>query len=79
MRLKLRGVPNRTERLKNAIREACSLSAVIKKTEFGLVIKLSDGRVCTVSDDLWRPGDDAMTAAMQWAQRHGASSVEICD
>ena len=79
MRQELRGYPERAERLKRAMRKACCLSAIIRKTEYGLLIELSDGRVCTVSDERWRSRDGAMTAAVQWARRHGASSVEICD
>jgi len=79
MRQEFHGYPDRAERLKKAMRKACRLSAVITKTEYGLLIELSNGRVCTVSDELWLPKDGAMTAAVQWARRHGASSVKIYD
>jgi hypothetical protein len=66
-------------RFQAAVRRAPKLSATIRKTEYGLLIELSNGRMCSMAGDVCRPEGSAMTIALQWARRNGASSVEILD
>jgi hypothetical protein len=73
------GPRDRAERFRSAMREAHRLSAVISRTEYGLLIELSDGRMCAVSLESHRPQEETLATAMQWARRHGAISVEVCD
>lgn len=79
MRPNLRLYSNASQRFRNTLRSAASLRAMIHRTEYGLLIELSDGRMCTLSHDAFGPTTNAMNAAMQWARRKGATSVEICD
>jgi len=79
MRQDFHGRRNRADRFRNAMREGYRLSAVISKTEYGLLIELSDGRMCAVSLESYRPQEEIMATAVQWARRHGAVSVEVCD
>jgi hypothetical protein len=68
---------DRGANLRQAIRNANQLSAVIRRTRTGFRIELSNGRVCSISTKYWHPRKDAMTAAVQWAHRHGATTVEV--
>ena len=61
------------------MRAAPRPSAVIRSLPHGIVIELSDGRVCTVAKELCRAKGHALDVAVQWARRHGAATVEICD
>ena len=79
MRRNLADYPTGPQRFQNAIRSAAGLSAVIRQTEYGLLIQMSDGRMCSLARELCGPSDSAMSAAMQWARRNGATSVEIRD
>lgn len=69
----------RAERLKQAMRRAHCLGAVIRATEYGVLIELSDGRTCSASFEGHQSRRRVVSAAMQWARRHGAVSVEILD
>ncbi len=69
----------RSRRFRKALRGPANVSAVIHRTEGGLLIELSNGRVCSLAHDAFGPTTDALTAAMQWARRNGANSVEIAD
>ncbi|HEX5421430.1 MAG TPA: hypothetical protein VFY39_15665 [Gammaproteobacteria bacterium] len=53
------------------------MNAVIKQTEQGYVIELSDGRRCLFGRELCGSEDVLMDAAVQWARRHGATSVVL--
>lgn len=66
-------------RLRNAMRSVGGINAVIRQTESGWIIELSDGRCCAFGRDLCRSEDVLMAAAVQWARRHGATSIEISD
>ena len=79
MRQNLRLNPTGSQRFRKVFRSAASVSAVIHRTEGGLLIELSNGRVCSLSHDAFGPTTNALTAAMQWARRNGATSVEIAD
>ena len=79
MRQNLHPNPTGPQRYRKALRSAASLSAVIHRTEGGLLIELSNGRVCSLADDAFGPTTNALTAAVQWARRNGATSVEISD
>ena len=68
-----------SDRFHDAVREAATIRAVIHRTESGLLIELSNGRSCTVSRDAFGPAEDVMEAAMRWARRNGATSIEIAD
>jgi hypothetical protein len=76
-RLDWRGQERRC--LRTTMRAAPRPSAVIRSLPHGIVIELSDGRVCTVAKELCRAKSHAIDAAVQWARRHGAASIEICD
>lgn len=67
------------QRFRKALRSPGSVSAVIHRTEGGLLIELSNGRVCSLTQDAFGPTTNALTAAVQWARRNGATSVEIAD
>ncbi len=78
--------PNRIEaqasqRLRNEMRRAmrtvAAVNAVIRQTDGGWVIELSDGRSCAFGRELCRSEDTLMAAAVQWARRHGATSIQI--
>lgn len=79
MRPSLRLYSDGSQRFKDTIRNVARLRAVIRQTEYGLIIEMSDGRMCALSRELCGPAHGAMTAALQWARRNGATSVEICD
>jgi hypothetical protein len=79
MRQDLYDRQNREQRFRNAIGNAHRLSAIISRTEHGLLIELSDGRMCAVSMEDFRPREEVLATAVQWARRHGAVCVEICD
>ena len=79
MRQNLRLHTKGSQRFRGALRSAAGLSAVIHRTEDGLLIELSNGRVCSMTRDAFGPTTNAMNAALQWARRNGATSVEICD
>ena len=66
-----------SQRFRKALRGPAGVSAVIHRTEGGLLIELSNGRVCSLSHDAFGPTTNALTAATQWARRNGATSVEI--
>ncbi len=70
-----------SQRLRNemrrAMRSAAAVNAVIRPTEAGWIIELSDGRNCAFSRDLCRSEDALMAAAVQWARRHGAGEIHI--
>jgi len=70
---------NRPSRLRAAMLDAPKLTAVIHQTEYGLIIELSDGRMRSVSRAHCDPGQAAIQAAVQWAKRRGATSVEVHD
>ena len=70
--------PNGSERFRRALRNS-GASAVIHRTEGGLLVELSNGRMCSISHDAFGPATNALTAAVQWARRNGATSVEISD
>ena len=69
----------RSSRLRDAMLDAPSLTAVIYQYEYGLIIELSDGRMRSVSRAHCDPGQAAIHAAVQWAKRRGASSVVVHD
>jgi len=69
----------RPSRLRDAMLDAPKLTAVIHNTEYGLIIELSDGRMRSVSRAHCDPGQAAIQAAIQWAKRRGATTVEIHD
>ncbi len=79
MRQNLHLNPKGSQRFRKALRNAAGVSAVIHRTEDGLLIELSNGRVCSLSNDAFGPTTNALTAAVQWARRHGAMSVEIAN
>ena len=79
MRQNLRLDPTGPQRFQQALRNAANVTAVIHRTEGGLLVELSNGRVCSLTHDAFGPATDALTAAMQWARRNGAISVEISD
>ncbi len=79
MRQNLRLHTKGSQGFRRALRSAAGLSAVIHRTEDGLLIELSNGRVCSMTRDAFGPRTNAMNAALQWARRNGATSVEICD
>ena len=68
-----------SRRFRSALRSTVGVNAVIHRTESGLLIELSNGRMCSLSHDAFGPRTNALTAAMQWARRNGATSVEIAD
>ena len=70
---------NRPSRLRAAMLDAPKLTAIIHQTEYGLIIELSDGRMRSVSRAHCDPGQAAIQAAVQWAKRRGATTVEIHD
>jgi len=69
----------RAEKLKQAMRKTHCLDAVIRATEYGVLIELSDGRTCSACYERYRSKEHVVAAAVQWAKRHGAVSVEISD
>lgn len=71
--------PEGPQGLRNALRSLPRLSAVVRCEGHGIVIELSDGRVCTLARELCRSKDQTVAAAVQWARRHGAAAVEVCD
>jgi hypothetical protein len=62
-----------------AVRRAPRVEAVIFAESHGLSIELSDGRRCYWATEHCQFKRDIMGAALQWAYRHGATSVEIRD
>ncbi len=79
MRQNLRLHAKGSQRFRQVLRSASDVSAVVHRTENGLLIELSNGRVCSMSRDAFGPATNALTAAVQWARRNGATSVEISD
>ena len=75
----LYSVDKRTSRLRAAMLDAPKLTAIIHQTEYGLIIELSDGRMRSVSRAHCDPGQAAIQAAVGWAKRRGATTVEIHD
>jgi hypothetical protein len=69
--------PGGAQRLRNAMRSVAGLRAVIRQTARGWVIELSDGRRCAFGRELRRSEDELLAAAVQWARRHGAASIDI--
>ena len=67
----------RPNRLRDAMLDAPRLTAVIHQNEYGLIIELSDGRMRSVSRAHCDPARVAIQAAVQWAKRRGATSVEV--
>lgn len=63
--------------MKSAMR-ARRLRAVIRATEYGLLVKMSDGRMCTVAMNGAQPKEAIMATARQRARHLGARSVEVC-
>ena len=68
-----------SQRFRKPVRKSAAVSAVIHRTDDGFFVELSNGRMCSLSRSAFGPGMDAITAAVQWARRHGAVSVEIAD
>jgi hypothetical protein len=64
-------------RLRAAMRSVAAIKAVIKRTDRGWLIELSDGRSCAFGRDLARTDDELLAAAVQWARRHGAASIDV--
>jgi hypothetical protein len=63
--------------LRDAMRQVPKPSAVIRRTEYGLLIELSNGWERTVSGAKFPSSSRALAAAVAWAKRHGAKSVEV--
>ena len=69
--------PRGSHRLRNALLQAAPIEATIRRTDDGLSICLSDGRnveLATAPSDTW---DSSVAAAVQWARRHGATSLTV--
>jgi hypothetical protein len=64
---------------REAVRRAPRLDAVIFAESHGISIELSDGRRCYWASEHCQFKRDIIGAALQWAHRHGATSVEIRD
>jgi hypothetical protein len=79
MRARIDMRPEGPQGLRDIMRSLPRPSAVVRCEGHGIVIELSDGRVCTLPRELCRNTDQALAAAVQWARRHGAAAVEVCD
>jgi hypothetical protein len=64
---------------RDAVRRAPSVDAVILAESHGISIELSDGRRCYWATEHCQFKKVIIGAALQWAHRHGATSVEIRD
>ena len=71
------GSPPISSNLHEAMRKVPRPSAVIRRTEYGLLIELSNGWERTVSGARFPSPRTALDAAVAWAKRHGAKSVEV--
>jgi hypothetical protein len=69
----------RTQAFREAVRRAPRLEAVILAESHGISIELSDGRRCYWATEHYQFKRDVIGAAVQWAHRHGATTVEIRD
>ena len=79
MRQYLHQYASGSKRFHKPVRNTAGLSGMIHRTEDGLLIELSDGRMRSMYYDAFGPRTDAMNAAVQWAMRNGATSVGISD
>ena len=69
--------PRGSHGLRNAMRNASITKARIKQTEDGVCIEFSDGRSVSMIKEPRVSTNSFMAAAVQWARRHGANSIEI--
>jgi hypothetical protein len=72
-------LPAGGKKLRQAITRAPVLSARIRRTETGVRIKFSDGRIAWLDKDGQVSEDGFLGSVTQWVQRHGARSIEIID
>ena len=73
--------PNGSERFRRALRSS-GASAVIHRTEGGLLVELSNGRMCSISHDAFGPATNALTALKvlrppHEPHRHGCHNAEV--
>ena len=69
--------PRGPYRLRKAMSQAEPMEATIRRTDDGISICMSDGRnveLATAPSDTW---DSCVAAAVQWARRHGATSLTV--
>jgi len=64
---------------REAVRPTPRVEAIIHAESHGISIELSDGRRCYWAAEHYQFKLDVIGAAVQWAHRHGATSVEIRD
>jgi hypothetical protein len=66
-----------TGRLRDVMRRAPALRAVIRVEPGQIVIDFSDGRMHRIPHAHYIAADQLLRAAAQWCRRHGADTVEI--
>ena len=64
---------------REAVRATPPVEAIIHAESHGISIELSNGRRCYWASEHYQFKRDVLGAAIQWAHRHGATSVEIRD
>jgi hypothetical protein len=66
-------------RLRDAMRKAPRVTAVIRSDGYGIFVELSDGRHCCLRHEMSPVKPVGIAAAVGWAKRRGATEVTILD
>ncbi len=69
--------PRGSHGLRSVLTNVEAVEATIRKTEKGVAIELSDGRSADLTRDPRTSSSSFIAAAVQWARRHGATSLKI--
>lgn len=69
--------PDRSQGLRRAMWRSVELKAYIRISDEGVDIEFSDGRKTSLPREARVSSNSLTAAAVQWARRHGATSIEV--